>query len=91
MEITISGAADLGDPRIRVLATESLVKTMCEHAKLDAADGVMVLLTAAVHISRMNQRPGSDIELALARALGAAIVASDDFFTLRETPKGPAR
>lgn len=80
MEVIVNGATNLTDPRTRVLAIESAVKAICEHAGLDAADGVMVLLTAAAHIARQNQKPGTDINMSLAYSLGSAIVAADDFF-----------
>lgn len=85
MEVTIKGSGDIDmkDPRTRVLAIEAATRSICEHAGTDPADAVMMLLTAAVHISRQMQKPGSNIEVTVAHALGAAIVAADDFFTLK--------
>ena len=67
-----------------MLAFEAATKAICERAGQDPADGIMMLLTAAVHMTRTYSRPGTQIELTLAEILGSAIVASDEFFKLRE-------
>lgn len=83
MEIQITGKIPT-DPRDRVLAIEAATKAICEAANQDPADGVMMLLTAAVHLAtRHSDKPVKDVALAMASSLGYAIVAADDFFTLK--------
>jgi hypothetical protein len=85
MEVLIKNAADLSNPKNRVLAIEAATKAICDQVGEDAADGVMMLLTAAVHIAtRHSKKPIGDTALHMAEALGSAIVAADDFFKLRE-------
>lgn len=86
VQIELSGASDLSDPRSRVLAAEAAVRAICQAAGQDPADGTMVLLTAAVHLARQYMKPGTDITMVLAENLGYAIVAADDFFKLRPAP-----
>lgn len=84
MEITINNAGDLSDPKNRILAVEAATKAICIEAGEDPADGTMMLLTAAVHLAtKHSDRPVKDVALAMADALGHAIVAADDFFKLR--------
>lgn len=83
MEITITGVRP-NDPRQRILAIEAAMKAICQSDGEDAADGVMALMTAAVHI-HMKQTGQTVKEAApdMAHALGCAIVAANDFFKLR--------
>jgi L-aminopeptidase/D-esterase-like protein len=83
MEITINGKVS-ADPRDRVLAIEAVAQAICESVGLDVAEGTMMLLTAAVHIAmKHSERPIKDVAPMMAECLGCAIVAADDFFTLR--------
>lgn len=85
MEIIITGKITL-DPRDRVLALEATTRAICEEVGLDPAEGTMMLLTAAVHMAiTYSAKPIRDIAPVLADALGCAIVAADDFFTLKQT------
>lgn len=84
MEITINGNVS-ADPRSRVLAIEAVAQSICELHKLDPAEGVMMLLTAAVHIAaKHSEKPPAQLIPKLAEALGCATVAADDFFSLRK-------
>lgn len=84
MEIQITNSGDLNDPQNRILAIEAATKAICQQAGLDPADGTMMLLTAAVHLAtKHSDKPIKDIAPVLAGCLGDAIVAADDFFTLR--------
>lgn len=94
MEIIIKDGGDLRDPKNRILAIEAAAKAICEQVGEDAADGTMMLLTAAVHIAtKHSDKPVRDVALHMANALGSAIVAADDFFKLRHvsssTPQEP--
>lgn len=82
MEIEFEGEVP-HDPRERVLMLEAVVRTICESIGEDPAEGTMMLLTAAAHMARKYSRPGVSIERTLAETLGAAIVAADEFFKLR--------
>ncbi len=85
MEITINGKVS-SDPRERVLAIEAVTRSICERAGTDPADGVMMLLTAAVHLQSQYSKPGTTVDqniTVLAGCLGSATVAADDFFKLR--------
>lgn len=85
MEITITNAGDMADPRNRILAIEAATKAICEQAGEDPAEGTIMLLTAAVHVAMKHSgKPIKDTALHMANALGFAIVAADDFFKLRE-------
>jgi hypothetical protein len=78
-EVEVAG--DFRDPRLRVLAIERVAQAICESVEQDAADGTMMLLTAAAHIaSRHSKKPARDIADVLADCLGNAIVAADDWF-----------
>lgn len=92
MQITITNAGDLKDPKSRILAVEAATKAICREAGEDPADGVMMLLTAAVHIAtRHSDKPVRDVALSMATALGSAIVAADDLFKLRANPPSTAK
>jgi hypothetical protein len=83
VEIIIKGKRP-SDPRDRVLAIEAATKAICQEVGEDPADGVMMLLTAAVHLSTVySDKPIKDIALVMADSLGHAIVAADDFFKLK--------
>lgn len=80
-DITITIPNDPHDPRDRVLAIEVIAHAICEHVGEDAADGTMMLLTAAAHIAMQNSdKPIERIADVLARCLGEAIVAAEGFF-----------
>lgn len=84
MEVEIKGKIT-ADPRSRVLALEAFTRSLCEQLNLDPAEGAMMLLTAAVHMTH-TYVPGkstADITLKLAETLGYATVAADEFFKLR--------
>lgn len=92
MQIEITGKIS-ADPRDRVLAIEAVTKAICLETGQDPAEGVMMLLTAAVHLSNTYTRmPISEQAPVLAECLGHAIVAADGFFKLRTvqevTPEG---
>lgn len=88
MEIIINGKIS-ADPKDRVLAIEGVTRAICEQTGQDPAEGVMMLLTAAVHLNQTYSRvPISQAATVLAECLGHAIVAADDFFKLRTV--GPA-
>lgn len=88
MEIIIRNAGDLADPKNRILAIEAATQSICEQAGEDPADGMMMLLTAAVHMAmKYSGRSIPDTATHMANALGHAIVAADDFFKLREIAK----
>lgn len=83
MQIVIEGKVD-SDPKSRILAIEAVTRAICERTGQDPADGVMMLLTAAVHLTNTySKRPISETGTVMASALGNAIVAADDFFKLR--------
>jgi hypothetical protein len=83
MEIIVKGKVPL-DPRQRVLAIEAATRAICEQGGTDPADGIMMLLTAAVHLqSQYSKRPIAETINVLAGCLGAATVAAEGFFTLR--------
>jgi len=89
MEIIINGKIS-ADPKDRILALEAVTRSICERTGQDPAEGVMMLLTAAVHMSNTySRKPMSETAPALAGALGHAIIAADDFFKLRRvSPTG---
>jgi len=83
MQIEIKGKIS-ADPRDRVLAIEAVTKAICQETDQDPAEGIMMLLTAAVHLSNTYSRlPISKAAPVLAESLGHAIVAADGFFKLR--------
>ncbi len=64
-------------PKDRVLATEYFVKALCKAAKLDPAEAVMMLMTAAVHISLAYSKEPMNVVLPnMGTALGAAAGAA---------------
>lgn len=83
MNIVIEGKMS-SDPKDRILALEAVTRSICEATGHDPAEGVMMLLTAAAHMSDVySKRPLRERADHLATALGAAIVAADGFFKLR--------
>lgn len=83
MEIIINGKVS-ADPRDRILAIEAVTQAICQQTGQDVAEGVMMLLTAAVHLTNKHSTSSvQDNGILLAKCLGSAIVAADDFFTLR--------
>ena len=83
MQITTIGKPP-SDPRQRILAIEAAMKAICQADGEDAADGVMALMTAAVHIHmRHSGQTAGQAAPDLAHSLGCAIVAADDFFKLK--------
>jgi hypothetical protein len=88
-EVSIKGPRP-SDPRQRILAIEAATKAICDEVGQDPADGVMMLLTAAAHISmRHSEAPPDVTAKLLAAALGDAIVAADGFFKLRPAALSP--
>ncbi|MDH0366765.1 MULTISPECIES: hypothetical protein [Brucella] len=76
------------DPRSCILAIEAVTREICRNTGRDPAEGVMMLLTAAVHMT--NTYSGGSLKdqvTTLASALGSATVAADEFFKLRGVPK----
>ena len=89
MEIQIKGRTPL-DPRQRILALEAATQAICENVGTDPADGVMMLLTAAVHMGMKYSGKSAKNQLDhLAYCLGCATVAADDFFSLKAAPIQP--
>lgn len=83
MQIEIKGKVS-PDPRDRVLAIEAVTKAICQETGHDPAEGVMMLLTAAAHLMAVHSGKSADQNImTLARCLGDATVAADDFFKLR--------
>jgi hypothetical protein len=83
MEIKITGKIST-DPRDRVLAIEAVTKEICLRTGQDPAEGVMMLLTAAAHLTAIYSRKSADKNImTLASCLGNATVAADDFFKLK--------
>jgi hypothetical protein len=83
MQIEIKGKIST-DPRDRVLAIEAVTKSICQMTGLDPAEGVMMLLTAAAHLTAVYSGKSADQNImTLASCLGNATVAADDFFRLR--------
>lgn len=87
MQIEIKGKIS-ADPRDRVLAIEAVTKSICQKTGQDPAEGVMMLLTAAAHLTAVysGKSAGMNIET-LARCLGCATVAADDFFKIKPATK----
>lgn len=89
MQVEIRGKVPK-DPQARVLAVEAAAKAICQQAGTDPADAIMMLMTAAAHLFRVySGKTSGDDMLMLAKVLGAAIVASDDFFKLKAVEKKP--
>ena len=83
MEIRIKGKIST-DPRDRILAIEAVTRSICEKTGHDPAEGVMMLLTAAAHMfTTYSGKSSQDSILALAKSLGSATIAADEFFKLR--------
>lgn len=83
MEIEIKGKIS-ADPRDRVLAIEAVTKAICQQTGQDPAEGVMMLLTAAAHLTAVYSGKSADQNImTLAGCLGNATVAADDFFRLK--------
>jgi len=83
MKISIDGQIS-ADPKERVLAIEAVTRAICEKTGQDPAEGIMMLLTAAAHMTNTySKQPIAQSADHLATALGHAIVAADGFFTLR--------
>ncbi|KKX29234.1 hypothetical protein YH62_15660 [Rhizobium sp. LC145] len=83
MQIEIKGKIS-ADPRDRVLAIEAVTKAICQQTGQDPAEGVMMLLTAAAHLTMTySRKPAEQNLMTLASALGNATVAADDFFKLK--------
>lgn len=86
MEIAIKGEVS-EDPKSRIIALESITQSICERTGQDQAEGVMMLLTAAAHMSIKYSKPSVTLQQSaqkLAECLGYAIVAADDFFALKD-------
>lgn len=85
IEISINGTAPFTTPQDRVMAVEAATKAICQSVGQDPADGVMMLLTAACHLSmQATGKPAKDLLETLAYSLGCATVAADDFFSLKQ-------
>jgi len=86
MQIEIKGKIT-ADPRDRVLAIEAVTKAICQQTGQDPAEGVMMLLTAAAHLTAVYSGKSADQNImTLANCLGNATVAADDFFKLKKVP-----
>lgn len=89
MKIEIEGKLS-DDPRSAILAIEGVTRSLCQQTGKDPAEGVMMLLTAAVHLfNTYSSKPIDQTITALASALGHATVAADDMFKLRAATKEP--
>jgi len=87
MRVEITGPMST-DPKENILTISLITKTICQGAGQDPAEAVMMLLTAAAHITmQQSKEPTDKILMTLAGALGAATVAAEGFFTLRVVPK----
>jgi hypothetical protein len=77
----VAAKRKLSDPRNRVLHAEEAVRSLCQLAGEDPEDAVMVLLTAAAHLMCVHSgKSSADTTDALAKALGCATVAAEQFF-----------
>ncbi len=91
MEIQIKGKLS-PDPKDRILALEAVTRSICERYGMDPAEGTMMLLTAAVHMASVYSKvPTKQMVMTLAKCLGAATIAADDFFKLRTALKADER
>ncbi|MGF6157822.1 hypothetical protein M2267_003081 [Ensifer sp. KUDG1] len=89
MKIEIEGKLS-DDPRSAILAIEGVTRSLCQQTGKDPAEGVMMLLTAAVHMSNTySASPIDETVTAMATALGYAVVAADDMFKLRAATQEP--
>jgi len=90
MKISIDGQIS-ADPKERILAIEAVTRAICEKTGQDPAEGIMMLLTAAAHMTNTySKQPITQSADHLATALGHAIVAADGFFTLRTIRPSPS-
>lgn len=88
MKVSIIGTGPR-DVRGQVLAIEAVTRSLCRHPGQDPAEGVMLLLIAAAHLSKTySKAPASRTATVLAECLGHAIVAADDFFQLKDAGGG---
>lgn len=86
MQIEIKGKVP-ADPRDRVLAIEAVTKAICQQTGQDPAEGVMMLLIAAAHLTAVYSGKSADQNImTLAGCLGNATAAADGFFKLRPVP-----
>lgn len=77
------------DPRKAVLAVEAKVRGLCVEQGADVAEGIMLLLTAAAHMSQTYGTGSTEARLLkLADCLGHAFGAGEDFFRLRSADDG---
>ncbi|WP_269581870.1 hypothetical protein [Roseibium sp. Sym1] len=75
----------ISDPHKAVLDIEEKVREICEREGTDPAEGTMLLLTAACHMAdTYSRKPVKEWAPVLAESLGHAIVAADEFFSLRK-------
>ncbi|MEN5277006.1 dATP/dGTP pyrophosphohydrolase domain-containing protein [Brucella sp. TWI432] len=90
MQIEIKGKPPV-DVKNAVLVIEGVTRSLCQSTGRDPAEGIMLLLTAAAHMGDVYMAGSlNDKQTAIARALGSAMVAADEFFKLRDTPDLPA-
>tara|TARA_Y100000310_G_scaffold318107_1_gene371770 strand:+ start:35 stop:298 length:264 start_codon:yes stop_codon:yes gene_type:complete len=76
------------DPRKAILKIEACVREICEEQGADPAEGTMLLLTAAAHMTdTYTNQSAKEWSITLAECLGAAMVAAHDFFGLRTVEK----
>ena len=83
MQIEIKGKISAPPPD-RVWAIEAATKAICHQTGQDPAEGDMMLLTAAAHLTAVYSGKTADQNImTLAGCLGNATVAADDFFKLK--------
>lgn len=83
MQVEIKGKPPK-DPQLRVLAIEAAAKAICQKAGTDPADAIMMLMTAACHLYTVHSgKSSSENILHLAKTLGYATIAADDFFKIK--------
>lgn len=83
MQVEIKGKPPK-DPQGRVLAIEAAAKAICQHAGTGPDDAIMMLMTAACHLYTIHSGKSSRADIMhLARSLGCATAAADDFFKLK--------
>lgn len=69
------------EPRECVDHISQIVQALCNRVGEDPSFGIQMLLTAAARISlEYASKPQNEVMIALADALGAAIVAADAWF-----------
>lgn len=79
MDIELQGGA-FETPQQRVRAVEAIVESICKQVGEDAADGVMVLLTAAAHITMRHAKDEEAALGSLPATLEDAITAATNWF-----------